>query len=51
MARKETYMLKVYILDLCPYCDGKAYQPAGEASNWKGETYTRYAPCQRKALS
>jgi hypothetical protein len=23
-----------------------AYLPAGEATNLKGETYTRYAPCQ-----
>ena len=34
-------MLKVYILDLCPYCDGQAYLPAGEATNWKGETFIR----------
>jgi hypothetical protein len=39
-------MLKVQILDRCPYCDGKAYLPAGEATNLKGETYPRYAPCQ-----
>ena len=39
-------MLKVYIQDRCPFCDGQAYLPAGEAANWKGETYTRYAPCQ-----
>ena len=39
-------MLKVYIQDRCPYCDGQAYLPAGEATDWKGETLTRYAPCQ-----
>ncbi len=39
-------MFKVQILDRCQYCDGKAYLPAGEASNWQGESYTRYAPCQ-----
>ena len=39
-------MLKVYIQDRCPYCDGQAYLPAGQATDWKGETYTRYAPCQ-----
>lgn len=38
-------MLKVHILDRCPYCEGKAYLPIGEAVNWQGETYTRYAPC------
>ena len=39
-------MLKVHILDRCPYCDGKAYLPMGEATNAKGESYTRYIPCQ-----
>lgn len=39
-------MLSVYIQDRCLYCNGQAYLPAGEATNWKGETYTRYAPCQ-----
>ena len=39
-------MLKVYIQDRCPYCDGQAYLPAGEATDWKGETIMRYAPCQ-----
>jgi hypothetical protein len=39
-------MLKVHILDRCPYCDGKAYLPVGETTNAKGETYTRYTPCQ-----
>ena len=39
-------MLKVHIQDRCPFCNGNAYLPAGEASNWKGENYTRYAPCQ-----
>jgi len=39
-------VLKIHILDRCSYCDGQAYLPAGEATNWKGETYTRYAPCQ-----
>ena len=39
-------MLKVHILDRCPTCQGKAYLPAGEATNWKGETYTRFTPCQ-----
>ena len=39
-------MLKVYILDRCPYCDGKAYLPVGEATDWNGEPYTRYEPCQ-----
>ena len=38
-------MLKVHVLDTCPYCDGKAYLPAGEATDWKGETYIRYKPC------
>ena len=38
-------MLKVHILDRCPYCDSKAYLPIGEATDWKGETFTRYAPC------
>jgi hypothetical protein len=37
-------MLKVYIQDRCPCCDGQAYLPAGEATNWKDETYTRYSP-------
>lgn len=38
-------MIKVHILDRCPYCDGQAYLPVGEATDWKGETYTRYLPC------
>ena len=38
-------MLKVHILDQCPHCDGKAYLPSGQATDWKGEGYTRYEPC------
>jgi hypothetical protein len=38
-------MLKVHILDRCQYCNGKAYLPIGEATDWKCETFTRYAPC------
>ena len=38
-------MLKVHIIDRVLYCDGKAYLPEGDATDWKGETYTRYAPC------
>ena len=40
-------MHKVYIQDRCLYCDGQAYLPAGQATNCKGETFTRYTPCQR----
>ena len=39
-------MLKVHILNRCPYCDGKAYLPTGKDTNAKGETYTRHTPCQ-----
>lgn len=39
-------MLRVHILDRCPYCDGQAYLPAGEATNWKGKTYNRFVHCQ-----
>ena len=39
-------MLKVYIQDRCPYCDGQAYLSAGQATDWKGETFTHYEPCQ-----
>lgn len=39
-------MLKVHILVCSPYCDGQAYLPEDEATNWKGEPYTRYTPCQ-----
>ena len=38
-------MLKVHILDRCPHCDGQAYLPNGEGQDYKGRTYTRYAPC------
>ena len=39
-------MLKVHIQDRYSYCEGKAYLPAGVATDWNGETFTRYAPCQ-----
>jgi hypothetical protein len=44
--RKEINMLKVHFLDRCSYCGGKAYLPVGETINTKGESYTRYTPCQ-----
>ena len=46
-------MLKVYIQDCCPYCDGQAYLPAGEATDWTGETYTHMPParCARAQAS
>ena len=39
-------MLKVHILSRWMYYDCQAYLPAGDATNWKAETYTRYASCQ-----
>jgi len=39
-------MLKVHIQDRYSYCEGKAYLPAGVATDWNGESFTRYAPCQ-----
>ena len=39
-------MLKVHILDQCPYCQGQAQVPIGEGLDHKGRTYTRFVPCQ-----
>ena len=38
-------MIKVHILDKCPRCHGQAMLPVGEGKDYKGRTYTRYAPC------
>ena len=38
-------MIKVHILDKCPHCHGQAMLPVGEGKDYKGRTYTRYAPC------
>ena len=38
-------MLKVHILDRCPYCDGQDDLSAGDATIWNGEAFTRYTPC------
>jgi len=38
-------MFKVHILDRCSYCEGAAYLPAGETTDWKGNPYTKYMPC------
>jgi len=38
-------MFKVHILTQCERCNGKAYLPAGEAEDYKGEKYMRYQPC------
>lgn len=38
-------MLKVHILATCTFCNGEAYLPIGDATDSKGNTYTRYAPC------
>ena len=37
--------MKVHILDKCPHCNGRAMLPVGEGKDYKGRTYTRYAPC------
>ena len=37
--------IKVKIQTDCEFCDGKAYIPAGETKDSKGEFYTRYTPC------
>jgi DnaJ-class molecular chaperone len=39
--------MKIYILDTCPRCKGKAYIPIGEAEDCKGENYIRHIPCSR----
>lgn len=38
-------MVKVRILDKCPYCKGQAYLPAGQDVDYKGNSYTRHLPC------
>jgi hypothetical protein len=38
---KEITMLKVHILSICSYCNGKAYVPMGEAKDCQGHKY----PC------
>ena len=38
-------MLKIQILATCSHCNGKAYQPVGEAEDCQGHKYTRYVPC------
>ena len=40
-------MIKVRILDKCPHCKGQAMLPVGEGKDYKGRTYTRYAPCPK----
>ena len=40
-------MLKVYILNRCQYCDGKAYVPVGIAVDDNHEKFTRYLPCDK----
>jgi len=42
---KEVYMIKVQILARCEHCNGQAYLPIGDATDWRGDTYTRYTPC------
>lgn len=41
--------VKVRILTKCKSCDGKAYLPVGEDTDYKGEIYTRYLPCSECA--
>jgi hypothetical protein len=41
-----TTTIKVKILTDCEYCKGKAYIPAREAKDSKGEIYTQYVPCR-----
>jgi len=38
-------MLKIYILDTCSNCNGKAYLPMGEAEDCQGKMYIRHIPC------
>jgi len=38
-------MTKVHILTRCEHCQGQAYLPVGEAQDYQGNTYTRFAPC------
>jgi hypothetical protein len=38
-------MLKVQILDRCPYCEGVSMVFVVEDTNYKGEPFDRYRPC------
>ena len=38
-------MLKVQILDRCPYCNGEAMTFVGKAIDTNGKPYDRYSPC------
>ena len=43
--KKGGAMIKVRILDTCPHCNGQAYIPVGEDTDYKGEKYIRHKPC------
>jgi hypothetical protein len=38
-------MLKVQILDTCPYCQGEAMMFVAKDIHCDGQTYERYRPC------
>ncbi len=38
-------MMKIQILVACEHCDGEAYLPVGEATDFQGQHYIRYSAC------